>query len=319
MAIKTTKAAFVEPMLLLKSSSLPDDDGWIREIKLDGYRAVAFKSAGKLHLRSRNDNDMAVRYPTIARALAKLPDDTVVDGELAALDADGRPSFNLLQNYGNSTGPLVYFLFDLLVLSGRDLKKDPLETRRGLLERKLMSKLAEPIRLSPALEGTMRELIQSVKESRLEGLVAKRKDSVYEAGLRTGAWRKMRVNIGQEFVIGGYTPSAKNFDAMVIGYYKAGKLIYCARVRNGFTPASRVALFEKIKPLEIDKCPFANLPELKSGRWGAGLTAAKMKDCRWLLCRIRHKSHNVERRTMPHALWAHDFGGNLMGICTGWS
>jgi ATP-dependent DNA ligase len=254
-AIKRSKAAFVEPMLLLKSSSLPDDDGWIREIKLDGYRAIAFKSAGKLELRSRNDNDMAVRYPVIARALAKLPDETVVDGELAALDADGRPSFNLLQNYRNSTGPLVYFMFDLLVLSGRDLKMEPLERRRGLLETRVMPKLAEPIRLSPALEGSMQELVQSVKENRLEGLVAKRKDSAYEPGMRTGAWRKMRVNLGQEFVIGGYTPSAKNFDAMVIGYYEAGKLIYSARVRNGFTPASRVKLFEKIKPLETDTCP----------------------------------------------------------------
>src|SRR5271154_5727635 len=111
-------------MLLLRSSSLPDGDGWIREIKLDGYRAIAFKSAGKLQLRSRNDNDMVARYPAIAKALAKLPEDTVVDGEVAALDSDGRLSFNLLQNYGNSTGPLVYFMFDLLVLSGRDLKKE---------------------------------------------------------------------------------------------------------------------------------------------------------------------------------------------------
>ncbi len=269
-------------MLLLKSSSLPDDDGWIREIKLDGYRAIAFKSARKLELRSRNDNDMAVRYPGVARALVRLPDDTVVNGEIAALDADGRPSFNLLQNYGSLTGSLVYFVFDLLVLSGRDLKKEPLETRRGLLETKIMPKLAEPIRLSPTLEGSMQELIQAVKVTRLEGLVAKRKDSVYEPGLRTGAWRKMRINLGQEFVIGGYTPSAKNFDAVVIGYYKAGKLIYSARVRNGFTPASRVTLFERLKPLEVDACPFANLPEQNSGRWGAGLTAAKMKDCRWL-------------------------------------
>ena len=102
---------------------------------------------------------------------------------------------------------------------------EPLE----LLETRVMPKLAEPIRLSPALEGSMQELVQSVKESRLEGLVAKRKESTYEPGMRTGAWRKMRVNLGQEFVIGGYTPSAKNFDAMVIGYYVAGKLIYSAR------------------------------------------------------------------------------------------
>ena len=196
-------------MLLLRSASLPDDEGWIREIKLDGYRAIAFKNAGKVRLRSRNDNDIAVRYTAIAKALAKMAEETVLDGEVVALDADGRPSFNLLQNYGNSTGPLVYFVFDVLVLAGRDLKKETLETRRGLLEQKVMPKLAEPIRLSPALDGSMKQLIAAVKESGLEGLVAKRKDSVYEPGLRTGAWRKMRVNLGQEFVIGGYTPSAK--------------------------------------------------------------------------------------------------------------
>ena len=299
-ATKIVKAAFVEPMLLLRSSTLPDDDGWIREIKLDGYRAIAVKTAGKLHLRSRNDNDMAARYPPIAKALAKLPDNTVVDGELVALDEEDRPSFNLLQNYGNSSRPFLFFIFDLLVLSGRDLKGEPLETRRELLEKKVMSKLADPIRLSPALEGSMKELIASVKENRLEGLVAKRKDSVYQPGLRTGLWRKMRVNLGQEFVIGGYTPSATNFDAMVIGFYDGRKLLYSARVRNGFTTATREKLFKVLKPYETDKCPFANLPELKSGRWGAGLTAAKMKDCRWLLCRMRHRSHNAECRTMPN-------------------
>src|SRR6202789_2539734 len=92
----------------------------------------------------------------------------------------------------------------------------------------------------------------------------------------------MRVNQGQEFVIAGYTPSLKNFDALVIGYYEGAKLIYAARTRNGFTPASRAELFKKIKPLEIKECPFANLPEKKAGRWGAGLTAAKMTECRWL-------------------------------------
>jgi ATP-dependent DNA ligase len=93
---------------------------------------------------------------------------------------------------------------------------------------------------------------------------------------------KMRVNAGQELVIAGYTPSPKNFDALVIGYYQDGKLMYAARTRNGFTPASRAELFKKIKPLEIGECPFANLPEKKAGRWGAGLTAAKMAECKWL-------------------------------------
>jgi len=132
------------------------------------------------------------------------------------------------------------------------------------------------------LEASLKDLIQSVKAQGLEGLVAKRRDSKYEPGQRSGAWQKMRVNAGQELVIGGYTPSPKNFDAIVIGYYQEGKLMYAARTRNGFTPGSRVELFRKLKPLEIMECPFANLPEQHAGRWGAGLTAAKMAECRWL-------------------------------------
>ena len=92
----------------------------------------------------------------------------------------------------------------------------------------------------------------------------------------------MRVNRGQELVIAGYTPSLKNFDALIIGYYEGDKLIYAARTRSGFTPASRAELFKRIRPLETTECPFANLPEKKAGRWGEGLTAAKMKECRWL-------------------------------------
>ena len=90
------------------------------------------------------------------------------------------------------------------------------------------------------------------------------------------------MNQGQEFVIAGYTPSPKNFDALVIGYHEGNELMYAARTRNGFTPSSRAELFKKIKPLEIKECPFANLPRRKAGRWGAGLTAAKMAECRWL-------------------------------------
>ena len=143
-------------------------------------------------------------------------------------------------------------------------------------------KLSEPIRSSPVLKASLKDLIQSVKAQGLEGLVAKRRDSRYEPGQRSGAWQKMRVNQGQEFVIGGYTPAPKNFDPLVIGYYDGDQLMYAARTRNGVTPASRAELFKKLKPLEIAECPFANLPEKKAGRWGEGLTASKMKECRWL-------------------------------------
>ena len=159
---------------------------------------------------------------------------------------------------------------------------EPLFKRRALLEARVLATLSEPIRYSPQFEASLKDLIQSVKAQGLEGLVEKRADSRYEPGERSGAWQKMRVNQGQELVIAGYTPSPKSFDALVIGYYEGGKLIYAARTRNGFTPASRAELFRKLKPLEIEECPFANLPETKAGRWGAGLTAAKMVECRWL-------------------------------------
>ena len=183
---------------------------------------------------------------------------------------------------GAGETPNLYYVFDVMILAGRDLVSESLKSRREVLQSDVLSKLAEPIRESPTFDARLPDLVQSVKAQGLEGLVAKRLDSRYEAGMRSGAWQKMRVNQGQEFVIGGYTPSAKNFDALIFGYYDDGKLQYVARTRNGFTPATRKELFKRLKPLEIQQCPFANLPEARSGRWGVGLTAEKMKECRWL-------------------------------------
>jgi DNA ligase D-like protein (predicted ligase) len=275
-------AKFVEPMLLLRTDKLPEGEPWEYQLKLDGYRAIAFKSKGTIRLRSRNDKDFSLRYRAVVQGLAKLPDETVIDGEVVALDEEGRPSFNILQNFGSSSGQVQYYVFDVLMLAGKSLIGEPLEVRRALLEQKILPKLKEPVRYAAPLEASLPDLIHSVKAQGLEGLVAKRLDSVYEPGLRSGAWMKMRVNRGQEFVIGGYTIGATPFDALIFGYYEDGKLIYAARTRNGFTPATRVKLFKTLKGLETPECPFANLPEKKSGRWGAGLTAAKMGDCRWL-------------------------------------
>jgi DNA ligase D-like protein (predicted ligase) len=279
---RQTSVGFIEPMLLLRTDTLPAGDRWLYELKLDGYRAIAFKRNGAVHLRSRNDNDFNQRYPAVVKALEKLPDETVVDGEIVAFDENGRPSFNALQNYGSSTAPVVYYVFDVMVLAGRDVRQEPLQTRRELLEKSVLPKLPEPVRYSPPLDADLPVLIQSVKAHGLEGLVAKRCTSVYESGLRTGAWMKMRVNRGQEFVIGGYTRGTSTFDALILGYYDGDRLIYVARTRNGFTPATRAQVFKKFRGLEIDACPFANLPEPRSGRWGQGLTKAKMADCQWL-------------------------------------
>src|SRR4051812_33719217 len=111
-----TRASFIPPMLLLNSETLPEGSDWLYELKLDGYRALALKTRGKVQLRSRNDKDFAATYPHIVKALAPLPNETVIDGEVVALDTSGRPSFNALQNYGSSSAPVFYYIFDVLVL-----------------------------------------------------------------------------------------------------------------------------------------------------------------------------------------------------------
>jgi DNA ligase D-like protein (predicted ligase) len=277
-----TNAAFIEPMLLLPARTLPEGANWAYELKLDGYRALAIKTSGKAYLRSRNNKDFNIRYPVVVKALAPLPDETVIDGEVVALDESGRPSFNILQNHGSANVPIIYYVFDILILAGRSVMQEPLAARRDLLRTHILPKLGEPIRHCPELNASLAAVIESVRVAGLEGVVAKRLDSVYEPGSRSGAWRKMRINRGQEFVIAGYTPSAKNFDALIVGYYEGDQLVYVARTRNGFTPALREQLFKRFCGLEIAECSFANLPEAKSGRWGQGLTAEKMKECRWL-------------------------------------
>ena len=264
----TRKAAFVTPMLLLRTERLPEGPDWLYELKFDGYRSLAIKTGGKVQLRSRNDNDFNVRYPAIVKALAPMPDQTVIDGEVVALDENGKPSFNTLQNYGSAGAPLHYFIFDLLVFKGKDVTGEALLKRRELLEKHMLPKIREPIRYSPVLEGSLPDLIQSVKAQGLEGLVAKRRDRRYEPGTRSGAWQKMRVNHGQELVIGGYTIGGATFDAVVFGYFDDGRLMYAGRTRNGFTPKLRAELLKKFRLMETRECPFANLPEKESRSLG---------------------------------------------------
>jgi bifunctional non-homologous end joining protein LigD len=251
-------------------------------VKLDGYRALAIKANGRVQLRSRNNKDFNTKYPGITGSLAALPDETVIDGEIVAVDETGRPSFNALQNYGSARIRIVYYVFDVLILSGRNIMSEHLAARRDLLRHQILPKVREPVRECPTLDGSLPDLIEAVRAHGLEGLVAKRLDSVYESGQRSGAWRKMRIDREQEFVIGGYTPGARNFDALIFGCYQDGRLLYVARTRNGFTPASREQLYRRFQELESSQCPFVNLPEPRGGRWGQSLTAEKMRECRWL-------------------------------------
>jgi len=131
-------------------------------------------------------------------------------------------------------------------------------------------------------ETTAKEMVCAVRQQGLEGVIAKRKDRRYEAGKRTGSWAKYRLNRGQELVIGGYVPGASGFDSIIVGYYRGKELVYIARVRNGFVPATRRQVFAKLRPLGMPLCPFVNLPETHKGRWGDGLTAADMNKCVWV-------------------------------------
>jgi ATP-dependent DNA ligase len=243
------------------------------------------RAGGETTLYSRRQNVLNKKFHYIASALDYLPSGTVIDGELVAMGPDGHPDFNMLQNFRSAESHIHYYAFDILVHKNKDLTQLPLSKRREILH-SVVKKKSDHIDLSAVSDKNASEMMAFVKKQGLEGIVAKRADSVYQPGLRTGHWAKHRINLAQEFVIGGYTPGTHGFDALIIGFYRVKELIYAARVRAGLVPATRREVFVKIKHLKTTKCPFANLPELSNGRWGAGLTAEKMKDCVWLLCRI---------------------------------
>jgi ATP-dependent DNA ligase len=211
----------------------------------DGYRTVAVKSGGAVTLYSRNRKILNKRFPYIVEPLRNVPDGTVVDGEIVVLDDDGRPVFNLLQNFTSEAGRIRYFVFDLLCYKNRDLTRLPLLKRREMLRSLKFD--GGRITISDYVEASAEQMLSAVREQRLEGIVGKRKDSVYEPGKRSGAWIKHRVNLGQEFVIGGFTPGPHGLDAIIVGYYRGDDLVHVART-NGFVPASRT--------LETSCCPF---------------------------------------------------------------
>jgi ATP-dependent DNA ligase len=214
-------------------------------------------------------------------ALADLPAGTVIDGEVVAMDESGRPNFNLLQNFRAEASRIQYYVFDLLCWKERDLTRVPLVERRGLLK-SLVVIPDKRIRIADYFEAAPKDLLSAVREQRLEGIIGKQKDSHYQPGKRSGAWIKHRVNRGQEFVIGGYFPGTHGFDSLIVGYYNGDKLMYVARTRNGFVPASRRQVFSKLKHLVTPNCPFANLPETRRSRFGEELSAEKMKKAVWL-------------------------------------
>jgi DNA ligase D-like protein (predicted ligase) len=279
-ALLERTVGFIESMECLPVSEVPEGPEWTYELKLDGYRLEVVRTQKEITLYSRRRNILNKKFPYIAAALKGLPEDTVIDGELVALGNDGRPDFNMLQNFRSAEEKITYYVFDILVHKNRDLTMLPLSERRKIL--RTVIKPAKHVALSEVSDQTATEMLKFVRSHGLEGIIAKRSDSVYQAGLRTGAWSKHRINLGQEFVIGGYFPGTHGFDSLVIGSYQGKDLHFAARVRAGFVPATRREVFEQIKGLKTAKSPFVNLPEKQAGRWGQGFTAEKMKDCVWL-------------------------------------
>jgi bifunctional non-homologous end joining protein LigD len=287
-------------MLSVAVPKLPEGPEWAYEVKFDGYRAQAIKTAGRVQLRSRYGANFNERFPSITHALQALPDETVIDGEIVAYDAEGHPSFNVLQNHLSEKPRLQFFAFDLMFHRGSDLMHSPLEDRRRLLQRKVVPLLPDIIRFSETLEASAAEVVEAIREMGLEGVVAKRRESRYEPGRRSGAWQKMRINQVGEFVIGGYTPGGRNFDALLVGRREGRKLVFVGKIRAGFTPALRDAVFARLTGLEAELCPFANLPESHHGRWGEGLTAEEMVLCRWVKPRLRASVAYLEVTAANH-------------------
>jgi bifunctional non-homologous end joining protein LigD len=240
------------------------------------------KTKGKVTLYSRRHNVLDRKFGYIADALEELPDETVLDGEIVAMDEDGRSNFNLLQNFKSAASKIHYYAFDMLMHNGELLTAEPLAKRRALLSKALPRN--HHVSLS-VVDSSAAQMLRFVKQHGLEGLVAKRADSAYEPGKRSGHWSKYRVNLGQEFIIGGYTPG-NPFDALIVGFYRGKDLMFAGRVRAGFVPATRRDVFAKLRGLKITQCPFANLPEKEPGRWGQGLTAEKMQQCFWVKAEI---------------------------------
>jgi ATP-dependent DNA ligase len=195
-------AWFIEPMLCLAVENLPEGPAWQYEVKLDGYRAIAVRTKSGVELWSRNKRDFSRRFPKVARALETLPVETVLDGEIVAVNGDGQPSFSSLQNFRDGAAAILFYAFDAPVFGGADLRSKPLATRREML-RELISKLPDTIRISETFDASAAELMAAVRSNGLEGVVAKRLDSSYNRGDRSGAWVKVRANRGDRGIYSG--------------------------------------------------------------------------------------------------------------------
>jgi len=270
-----------------------DNPEWLYEIKWDGYRSVAFLENGKARLMSRNHNELTGRYPE----LHVLPDfvkakNAILDGEVVALDEDGRASFSLMQQRtgirqhgrtkaANPDIPIVYYFFDLIYLDGYDLHKVKLEDRKSLLKEVLTT--SDLIRCSDRFaQGA--SLFEAARKNGLEGIVAKHRNSCYEER-RSGEWQKIKVTQTVDCVIGGFTDpegSRQYFGSMVLGLYdKKGQLIHVGQAGTGFNHAMLKLIYEVVKEKENGRNPFQGPVDAKRVHWIKPDLVAEIKFTEW--------------------------------------
>lgn len=300
-----TSPAFIVPMAAQLVAALPEGEDWTYEAKLDGYRALLLKDGTHIELRSRNNKDLTRMYPRLAAAGARLKSERVVlDGEIVAFDSEGRPAFQALQHRSSHPGhTIVYYAFDLLQLEGRDWTHQPLSARR----KQLPTIVGESgLKLSLPLPGRAADVVSAVRALGLEGVIAKRAQSIYQPGERSSDWQKLKLEHSQEFVIGGFRSGSHGIDALLVGYYEGHKLHFAGKVRAGFVPHVRRELLERLKILIVTACPFSDLPTEGSSRWGGGVTEEDMREMTWtkpqLVAQIRFTEWTAEGR-LRHAAY----------------
>ncbi len=259
----------VKPMMATLVAKPFDDPNWSYEIKWDGYRAITEvtqnikdKTQNSVRIYSRNDKDFNERFPEIAKSFAGYDKDAVFDGEIVAVDEKGRSDFGLLQMYQTTgQGRLVYYVFDLLYYDGADLTGLPLTKRREILKQALPK--AANIQFSDDIPEKGIEFFEAAKKQGLEGIMAKRANSLYQTGKRSHDWQKIKLHMQQEAIICGFTAprgTRNGFGALVLGVYDGGKITYIGNVGTGFDEKLLTILMKKMKPLTTDTALF-DLPK----------------------------------------------------------
>jgi bifunctional non-homologous end joining protein LigD len=264
---KGVKAAFstkLSPMLATLVDKPVDQEGWIYEVKWDGYRALAMKNKNHVELKSRNDKSFDEKFYPVHAAVSEWNINAVVDGEIVVVDEKGISNFGALQNWrSEADGELLYYVFDILWLEGKNLMRLPLVERREILRKIIPPKGI--IRLSENFGDSATVFFEAAKKMGLEGIIAKKADGEYKPGIRSQEWLKIKASKKQEVVIGGYTnneDSSKPFSALLVGVFEKGKLIYTGKIGTGFDNNTQKDMLKQFKPLIIDKPPFTILPDI---------------------------------------------------------